>query len=704
MFPYINRDISWLSFNYRVLQEAKDPSVPLLERLKFLAIYSSNLDEFFRVRIANNRNLLRAGKKTRRELDFEPEEVLLQILAIVNTQQVEFSRIFDTMIVPLLRKHGINVIRRKKMTPEQIVFVDNYFNDFMLPFVQPVLLIDQKIKPFLNNAALYLTLYMKDKENMEGPPMYGIVKIPSDHLPRFVELPPNKEGDHDIIMLDDIVRHSITHLFPGYEVLDSYSIKLTRDAELYIDDEFSGDLLLKIRKSLNKRNIGPASRLVYDREMQKELLQFLMGVFDLEKYDLIPAGRYHNNSDFFKFPNYGMNHLREVPLPPLPIPILEHSPSIFKKILEKDWMIHVPYHSYESVIRFFEEAAIDPDVTHIKIIQYRVARVSRIMKALKTAVENGKQVAAFIEIKARFDEEANLLWGEQLENSGVNVHYSIPGLKVHSKMAIVRRLENGTGQFYAYMSTGNFHEDTVKIYSDIGIFTANTELTSEATRVFSFLETKNPTTKPFIHLGVGQFNLNDKLSSLIQQEIDHVKKGNKGEMILKMNSIEDQVIIKELYEASQAGVKIKMIIRGICSLVPGIKGVSNNIEVISIVDRFLEHARIFIFNNNGDKKVYLSSADWMERNLYRRVETIFPVLDQNIKNTILDLIQIQLNDNVKARIINFKNNNNYKRDTTDLAVRSQIETYYYIKRTTERIEEPRSDFEHPGIPIQKKLN
>ncbi len=689
MLPYINRDISWLSFNYRVLQESKDNSVPLLERLKFLAIYSSNLDEFFRVRIANNRNLLRTGKKTRRELDFEPEEVLMQILKIVNEQQVEFSRIFDTLIVPSLRKHGINVIRRKRMTEEQIAFVDNYFNDFMLPYVQPVLLIGQKIKPFLNNAALYLTLYMKDRENMSGSPLFGVVKIPSDHLSRFVELPPKKEGTHDIIMLDDIVRHSITHLFPGYEVLDSYSIKLTRDAELYIDDEFSGDLLTKIRKSLNKRNIGPASRLVYDREMPKELLQYLMGVFDLEKYDLIPAGRYHNNSDFFKFPNYGLNHLKETHLPPLSIPLLENASSIFEKIAEKDWLIHVPYHGYEAVIKFFEDAAIDPSVTHIKIIQYRVARVSRIMKALKIAVENGKQVSAFIEIKARFDEEANLMWGEQLESAGVNVFYSIPGIKVHSKMAIVRRIEKGKSHMYAYLSTGNFHEDTAKIYSDVGIFTANPNLTAEATRVFSFLETKNQPTRPFEFMGVGQFNLNDLILGLINTEIKNAQEGKKAEMILKMNSIEDQVIIQELYRASEAGVKIYMIIRGICSLVPGIKGISENIEVISIVDRYLEHARIFVFHNDGDKKVYLSSADWMERNLYRRIETIFPVFDNEIKKTILDILQIQLNDNVKARIINYKNNNLYKRNTTDLVVRSQIETYYYIKRTTERlIEEP----------------
>jgi len=683
MVPYINRDISWLSFNYRVLQESKDQSVPLFERLKFLAIYSSNLDEFFRVRVANHRNLLRAGKKTRKELSFEPEEILIQILNVVNTQQEEFSRIFNKEIVPDLRKYGINLIRRQKMTEEQIEYVESYFDEYMLPFVQPVLLKGKKIKPFLNNAALYLALEMVDQESEKTN--YAIVKIPSDHLSRFIELPRSQKNRRDIIMLDDIVRHSIDLIFPGYDIIDSYSIKLTRDAELYIDDEFSGDLMHKIKQSLNKRNVGPASRLVYDREMPQKFLKFLMEVFDLEKYDLLPEGRYHNNSDFFKFPHYGMDHHEDIPLPPLPIEPLENADSIFDKIEEQDWFIHVPYHSYESVIKFFEDAAIDPDVTHIKIIQYRVARVSRIMNAIMRAVQNGKQVSAFIEVKARFDEEANLIWGERLEKAGVSVNYSMPGLKVHSKTALVRKVVEGIPKFYVYMSTGNFHEGTAKIYSDIGLFTYDERLTSEATRVLSYLETKQLPAKPFEHLLVGQFNLKDSLLDLINQEVKNKEEGKPAGIILKMNSIEETKMIEALYEASQKGVKVKMIIRGICSLVPGIKGVSDNIEAISIVDRFLEHARIFIFHNNGDRKIYLSSADWMSRNLHRRIETVFPIYDENIKKIIMDLINLQLNDNVKSRIIDYKSHNAYKKTSNDLALKSQIETYYYIKRKTERL-------------------
>jgi polyphosphate kinase len=683
MLPYIHRDVSWLSFNYRVLQEAKDPSVPLLERLKFLAIYSSNLDEFFRVRVANHRNLVRVGKKTQRDLEESPIEILNQLLSIVNTQQEEFSKIFEKQVIPALKREGINLTKRTKLKEEQIIFIEEYFQDELLPYVQPVLLQGNKIKPFLNNRALYLTIHLEAKDKNHPKPEYAIVKIPSDILQRFIEIPRTRPDRKEIIMMDDIVRHNIKHLFPGYNVIDSFSIKLTRDAELYIDDEYTGDLLAKIRRSLNKRNVGPASRMVYDREMSQAHLAFLTEVFELEEYDLLPEGRYHNNFDFFKFPAGDIDHLKDPPLPPTPLYTLESAPSIFEKIKEEDHMVHVPYHSYESVVQFFEQAAIDPQVTHIKIIQYRVASESRIMKALMDAVKNGKQVSAFIEIKARFDEQANIQWGEKLEQAGVTVNYSMPGLKVHSKMAIIRRFEEGKPMIYAHLSTGNFNEDTAKLYSDIGIFTVDKRLTSEATRLFSYLETKQLPSKPFEHIGVGQFNINKMLIGLIHQEVANVKMGKTGEIILKMNSLQDQEMIEELYSASQAGVKIKLIIRGICSLVPQVKGISENIQAISIVDRYLEHSRIFVFHNDGDTKVFLSSADWMFRNLHRRIETVFPIYSEKIKTAILTLLRMQLNDNVKARIIDAINSNKYVRNDGDLAVRSQVEMYYYIKRMSE---------------------
>ena len=685
MIPYIHRDISWLAFNYRVLQEVKDPNVPLFEKLKFLAIYSSNLDEFFRVRVANHRSLLRTGKKTRTSLDFKPSEILDKILKIVNAQQEEFSKIFEKQIVPDLKKIGINILRRKMLNDDQIEFIESYFNDNMLPFVQPVLLVGSKIKPFLTTGSLYLAMHLQDKSDKKQNSQYALVKIPSDHLPRFIELSPQEEGQHDIIVLDDVVRHNVRLLFPGFEVLDTYSIKLTRDAELYIDDEYSGDLISKIKKSLNKRNVGIASRLVYDREVPNDMLDYLSNVFELSQYDKLPEGRYHSNADFFAFPKFDYELHSDTPQPPLPIPTLEEADSIFDKIRKKDYIIHVPYQSYNSVIKFFEDAANDPNVTHIKIIQYRVARKSKIMDALRQAVKNGKQVTAFVEIKARFDEEANLIWGEKLEKAGVNVHYSMPGLKVHSKMAIVRRVESEKAKLYIYMSTGNFHEDTAKIYSDIGIFTSNPKLTSEAARVFNYLETKVKPTKPFKYFGVGQFNLKPMLIDLIKNEIKNAENGKPAKIILKMNSIHDEEMIGYLYEASKKGVEVKMIIRGICSLVPGVKNISTNIEAISIVDRYLEHARIFMFHNNGDEKIYLSSADWMVRNLHRRIETMFPILDKSLQGVIKDLLKIQMMDNVKARFIDIKDNNKYRKDTTDLPVRSQVETYYYMKRYTDKV-------------------
>ncbi|MEM9992088.1 MAG: polyphosphate kinase 1, partial [Bacteroidota bacterium] len=554
---------------------------------------------------------------------------------------------------------------------------EDYFRNHMLPFVQPVLLVKHKIRPFLNNAALYLTLWLVDKETKKNK--YAIVKIPSDHLPRFIEVPSTKER-YDLIMLDDIVRHSVSWMFPGYDIIDTYSVKLTRDAELYIDDEFSGDLVQKIKRSLIKREVGNASRFVYDRDMPEDMLTFLKDTFNLDKYDVLPEGRYHNNFNFFQLPDFGMHHLNNVLLPPLPYKPLEVVADFFGAIQQRDHLLHVPYHTYESVVRFFEEAAKDPAVTHIKIVQYRVAKKSRIMQALIDAVQSGKQVSVFIEVKARFDEEANLRWGEQLEKAGVNVHYSFPGVKVHSKIALVRRQEGNNFRLYSYLSTGNFHEDTAKIYSDLGIFTADERLTKEVGRVFAYLETVKVPEQRFEHLLVGQFNLRRGLVDLIDQEIEHAKAGRKAEIILKMNSLQDRPMIKKLYEASQQGVKIKLIIRGICSLIPGLEGWSENIQAISIVDRFLEHARIFVFHNNGEEQVYMSSADWMVRNLSYRIEVAFPIYCQEVKQEIKNFINIQLNDNVKARILDEAQQNNYHHGNADIAIRSQIETYYHIKR------------------------
>lgn len=684
---YIHRDVSWLSFNYRVLQEAMDTNTPLMERIKFLAIYSSNLDEFFKVRMAYHRFMLRANKKTRKELEINPKTVIKEIQRIVNYQQKEFVRIFESSILPALKNKGIYLLRRKELTSEQLTYIENYFNDHMLPFVQPVLLVKNKIRPFLSNAALYLSIMMRDREDSNGAAQYALVKIPSDHLPRFIPLPNATPGRKEIILLDDIVRHNISFMFPGYSILDSFSIKLTRDAELYIEDEFSGDLLSKIKDSLIKRQVGLPSRFVYDRTMPDELLQLLMETFELNTYDTLREGRYHNNFDFFKFPDMGLDRYESQP--PNPYDPLETVKDIFAAIKERDHLIHVPYQSYESLIRLIEEAAFDTKVTHIKIMLYRVAKKSRIIDALLNAAEMGKHVMVFIEVKARFDEEANLKWGEKLQKNNIQVIYSLPGIKVHSKLLLIRRKEGRGFRHFGFLSTGNFNEDTAKIYCDYGLFTTDLGLVDEMVSIFKHVETGQTLTTDFKHILVGQYNLRSELIQLIDFEIEQAKNGQPAEIILKMNSIQDRAMVEKLYEAGKAGVRIKLMVRGICCVVPGIQNLSHNIEAISIVDRYLEHARVFYFYAGGKEKIYLSSADWMVRNLTFRIETAFPVTDPALKEEIIDNLQIQWSDNVKARILDEKLSNRYRDNGSQELIRSQEELYrYYRKKRLETKPKP----------------
>jgi polyphosphate kinase len=695
--PMADRDLSWLAFNHRVLQEAQDPTVPLLERLKFLAIYSSNLEEFFKVRVAQHRNLLQAGKKAKSEINYNPKDTLRKISKTVLAYQDQFTETFDGIIAELA-KHGVRMRRRMDLNEEQQKAVNGFFQENMLPFVQPVLLRGNKIRVFLNNAELYLAVILTDPDVEIQEERYAIVKVPSDYTSRFFKLP-SDNGSHDVIMLDDIVRHSVSWLFPGYTIIDCFSIKLTRDAELYIDDEFSGDLVSKIRNSLKKRNVGPASRFVYDKTMPTSLLTYLTSLFEVDKSDTLPEGRYHNNFDFFKFPDFGLTHLKEKALQPLPVRSLQNMPDFFDRIAQKDRYLMTPFHSYESVFQFFERAAHDPKVTHIKVVQYRVAKKSRIISALIEAVKLGKQVSVFVEVKARFDEENNLRWAEVLQDAGVKVLYSFPGVKVHSKLALVRRKEaDNSYKTYAYLSTGNFNEDTAKIYSDISLFTADPRYTEEATRVFNYLESGNPAGFSFDTLLVGMFNLRDGLEQCVDDEIAIARSGQKAYIWLKMNSLQDPVMIAKLYEASIAGVEVRIIVRGICCLIPGIPNLSHNIEVTSIVDRYLEHSRVFLFGNNGVEKIYLSSADWMVRNLSHRIETCFPVFDPEFRQVVIDTLQIQLNDNCKARLITPTLDNPYRRNANEINMRSQIETYYYLKRIHEE-EEVRLSEQDPSSPI-----
>lgn len=675
--PFLLRDISWLRFNYRVLQESMNKDVPLYERINFLAIYSNNLDEFYSIRVANARNLTKSGKKTIKALDFDPVLLLKQIKNIVASHHKLFSKTLNNEIIPELKSNGIFLLKPEELNLKQERFVDNYFHTELISFVQPVLLEQNLVKPFLQDSELYLALYMKEKNKKIAPKQYAIVKIPSDFLPRFVELPSNT-GRHDLILLDDLVRYALKYLFPGYEILGSYSMKITRDAELYIDDEYKGDLLQKIRKSLVKRNIGPASRFVYDRNMPTHLLEYLVNLFGIEQEALIQEGKMHNNFDWFKFPDFGMTQLKYKPFKPIKYPDFPGN-NIFQHIKEGDQLIYTPYDFYEPVVRFFEEAAEDKDVTQIKITQYRVAKISRIMEALINAVKNGKEVSVFIEVKARFDEAANLQWGEKLSAAGVKVQYSFPGLKVHSKIAMVSRKENTGIVNYTYLSTGNFHEGTAKIYCDFGFFTIDNRITSEVNAIFDFLENSDLPENGFNHLLVGQFNLRSTLIQRIDAEIVQAKKGRKAKIILKMNGLEDQQMIEKLYEADEAGVEIFLIIRGINCLVPNIEGFSKNIKVISIVDRYLEHARVFYFHANGEDILYLSSADWMVRNLNYRIEATFPLYDKALKNIVLDILKLQMNDNDKSRIMDGVTDSIMVKNGKPL-LNSQVETYKYLKK------------------------
>ena len=667
------RDISWLSFNHRVLQEAKDPNVPLYEQLKFLAIYSSNLDEFFRVRVSSMRSFSELKKKTRKQFDIKPKKILKRIKAIVEEQQNEFGRVFEKKILKGLAANQIHLINESKYSNSQGVFVKRFFADKVKEHLSPIFLDKKEDHLFLQNKSLYLVVQFDDKgDNL------AVVNIPSEEVGRFIVLP-QKGDQYYITFLDDIVRYNLTNVFSDKEIKGIYSVKLSRDAGLYLGDEFSGDLIKKLKENLVNRKTGLPTRFLYDQNISITLLKRLKSIFDLSKYDLSPGGRYHNFSDFFGFPDPSNNlKLHDAPLPPLPHQALEKKSSLIKAIGKKDYILHFPYQAYDYVSKLIWEAAEDPDVVEMKITLYRVASKSAVTSALLHALKNGKKVTAFIEAKARFDEESNLYWGDQLQKGGAIVIYSYPGIKVHTKILVIRRKEAKEIRNYAYLGTGNFNEKTAKLYCDHALLTADARLADETLQIFELLERKIivPKTK---HLLVSPFTTRSGFEKLIKKEIKLANAGKKAYMILKMNSLEDRGMIEKLYEASCAGVQIQLIIRGICCLVPGVSNLSENIEVVSVIDRFLEHARVYIFGNDGKEKMYLASADWMTRNLDRRVEVVFPIYDQNIFQELREIVNLQLADNLKARIINESQDNQYVANNK-APIASQTATYELLKK------------------------
>ncbi len=682
-FRTTNREISWLHFNARVLQEARDARNPLYERIKFLAIYSSNLDEFFRVRVASLRSLLNLKKAEHKDFEIDPRQLLKKIHKIVEAQQEAFGKIFQSQVVPELRRHNIFLVNETELTSGQAENVRRYFIEKVLPLLKPIFPDKSPNDPFINNRSLYFAIELAPRDEMitadnKEDSEYAILEIPSSDLPRFFAL--KKEGKNTYVMfLDDVVRLSLPEYFVRNEVRGVFSFKMTRDAELHIEDEFQGDLLSKIKEGLSIRKKGIPSRFLYDPHMPEAMLKYLSKYFKLGEDDLIPGGKYHNFSDLMSFPNPGIPSLENKLQPPLAHRDLKDARSIFPVIAQKDIMLFYPYQTYDYVLQFINQAAKDQAVVAIKITLYRVADNSQVVEALKNAAKNGKEVTAFVEIKARFDEEQNLYWAGELERSGVKVLYSFPGLKVHCKLCIVTRMERGEKKRYCYLGSGNFNEKTATLYSDVGLFTTDPRITKEVKEVFQILGRKERSAD-FEHLLVAPFSMRKSFEKRIDKEIKFAKDGKRAEIIIKLNSLEDLDMIERLYEASIAGVKIRIIVRGLCCIIPGVPGMSMNIRAVSIIDRYLEHARVFIFHNGGEEKYYVASADWMTRNLSHRVEVGFPVYDESIRKELRQFIDMQLGDNTKARIIAKGKLNKYKRPSGGAEkIEAQIDFYKYLR-------------------------
>lgn len=673
---YVNREISWLAFNHRVLQEAKDRRNPLYERLRFLAIYSSNSDEFFRVRVASLRSLMRLKKKKKKKYDIDPVNLLDEIHRIVKKQQEEYGSIFRNEILKEMREHKVFLVSDKESKIVHDQFVNDHFKEHILPHIKYTLLSEISGEVFLQNKQLYLIVQLRSRDAASGKYQYAIVDVPTQYAPRFLELP-KFENKFYIMFLDDVVRKNLSYVFPNFDILSSYSIKLTRDAELYFEDELNGDVVDVIRKAVKTRKTGAPARFLYDPTMNEEVLTILRKSLQLSEKELIPGARYHNFSDFFNFPNPEGRLSNFEPLVPLSNTPLHLDRSLFPLLREKDWLLHFPYHSYDPVVRLLEEAAADPSVTQIRITLYRVASQSKVVNALMIAAKNKKEVTAYVELMARFDEESNIYWAEELKNAGVKVLYSYPGLKVHAKLCLITRTEGSIKRRYGYLSTGNFNEKTGLLYTDHGLFTSDVRITNEMFDVFKFLNKKINTVKAN-HLLVAPFSLRKRLIELIDQEIKNARQQLPAAITMKANSLEDREMIDKLYEASDAGVNVTLIIRGIFCLVPGEKTFSKNISAFSIVGRFLEHGRLYLFHNGGNELLYLSSADWMKRNLSRRVEVAFPIYDENIKKEIKDILNFQLMDSVKARILEKNLKNNYRKSEDNKPVESQMEIYHYL--------------------------
>ncbi|KQS38140.1 polyphosphate kinase 1 [Pedobacter sp. Leaf194] len=669
---FFNRDLSWLKFNERILMEAERDTVPLLERIKFLSIFSSNLDEFYRVRMPV---LLALEKLSNREdNDIQIEADLLQSANnMIAGQQQRYGKVLKGDIIPGLKENGINFIYGNPFPAAIVKETSRYFLSQVLAFMQPVYL-NRDTKFFPSNNELYFLITLKDKDDEKQV----ILNIPSNELPRFYKIDHAKESF--VVFLDDIIRFNLNSIFRDAEITGCFSFKITRDAEIDLKDEYSGSLSEQLEAQLQKRDAGLATRFLHQPGIPGSVLVLLKKLFNLKKASMVEGGQYHNLKDFIGFP------VKNPDLSNAAWPKICNTDTITgtltEAILKNDIIIHTPYQSYDSVLRFFNEAAVDPDVQEIYLTIYRVASDSKIINALISAARNGKKVFVLVELKARFDEANNIKWAKKMKAQGVEIVYSVTALKVHAKVALVKRKIGDRLLYTGLLATGNFNESTASFYTDHILMTANKAILREIELLFIFLAKRvKPSSSDLInfeHILVAQFNLQQKFIALIDREIDFAKSGKEASITIKLNNLEEKVLINKLYEASQAGVQVTMIVRSICRLVLGLKNVSENIKIIRIVDRYLEHGRIFIFNNLGANDVYLGSADWMNRNIYRRIEVCFPVYDEKIKAEILDIVNIQKQDNLQAVIIDEQMENVPIKETKPL-IASQQSIYEFLK-------------------------
>lgn len=680
-----NKELSWLSFNERVLQEAEDKSVPLIERVKFLGIFSNNRDEFFRVRVAELKRAVKYPKKAEGLIGQNPEILLNKIQKVVIEQQIKFENVYQSILRELGR-NNIFIINEKGVSAQQSTFIKKFFRENVMPSLFPIMLDNSSKFPYLKDRSGYLIVKLghntKAKKNK-----YSLIEVPTDNISRFVVLPKEKDKNF-VILLDDVIRFCLEDVFNnfGHDYIRAYNIKLTRDAEIDLDNDLSKSFIEKISKGLKARKKGLPVRLVYDSEIAPDMLGFIMRKIKLRKEDnLIPGGRYHNFKDFISFPNIGnpnLRYARTLALKHPDLPTSQSRPkeqqSFFNVLKQKDVLLTFPYQSFDHIIDLLREASIDPKVKSIQITLYRVAKNSNVVQALINAIKNGKQVIAVIELQARFDEEANIYWANKLQEEGAKVIYGVPGLKVHSKLFLITRKEAGKITNYGYLGTGNFNGDTAHVYTDHSLLTADKRITDEIVKVFAFY-LDNLKTGSFKHLLVSPFFMRKRVMQLINKEIQNAINNKPASIFLKLNNLVDTEMINKFYEASTAGVKIKLIVRGMCSLVPGVKGVSDNIEAISIVDKFLEHSRVFIFHNEGNEKYFLTSADWMARNFDQRSEVAVPIYDRAIQQQLRSVLDILWADTAKARILDSKQKNEYRKPLGKKTVRAQEEIYNFLK-------------------------